>query len=182
MTQGSYNRARYYDEQVGRFSSEDRKKFNAGINFYEYVFNRPVSLNDPFGIDVNVCYYPNGGPFGHIGFGISPEPVTSGFYPLFSSGSPWYTQQRRPYGPGIVKPDIGDGQYFCILIKTTPDQDRCLHNCRNERAANPGTYNFLTRQCTGFVRDCLKRCGIPVGPYTGIYPDKLANSIAIAND
>jgi len=182
MTQGSYNRARYYDEQVGRFSSEDRKKFNAGINFYEYVFNRPVSLNDPFAIDVNVCYYPNGGPFGHIGFGISPEPVTSGFYPLFSSGSPWYTQQRRPYGPGIVKPDIGDGQYFCILIKTTPDQDRCLHNCRNERAANPGTYNFLTRQCTGFVRDCLKRCGIPVGPYTGIYPDKLANSIAIAND
>ena len=44
-----YYRARYYDPSIGRFISEDPKKFAAGINFFAYVNNNPVNANDPSG-------------------------------------------------------------------------------------------------------------------------------------
>ena len=45
-----YYRARYYDPQTGRFTSEDPMGFLAGdANFYRYVFNDPVNLTDPSG-------------------------------------------------------------------------------------------------------------------------------------
>ena len=46
-----YYRARYYDPVIGRFISEDPKGFGAGVNFYAYVNNNPVNLNDPSGLD-----------------------------------------------------------------------------------------------------------------------------------
>jgi RHS repeat-associated protein len=46
-----YYRARYYEPNVGRFSSEDPKRFGGGINFYNYVSNSPVGRTDPFGLD-----------------------------------------------------------------------------------------------------------------------------------
>lgn len=45
-----YYRARYYDVRTGRFVSEDPKGFEAGLNFYTYVDNRPANLTDPFGL------------------------------------------------------------------------------------------------------------------------------------
>ena len=42
-------RARYYDQTVGRFLSEDPRRFAVGINFYDYVRNSPASLKDPLG-------------------------------------------------------------------------------------------------------------------------------------
>ena len=44
-----YYRARYYDNSIGRFISEDPLGFKAGINFYIYVGNNPVNYNDPSG-------------------------------------------------------------------------------------------------------------------------------------
>ncbi|MET3109358.1 RHS repeat-associated protein [Oxalobacteraceae bacterium GrIS 1.18] len=49
-----YYRARYYDPMVGRFISEDPKKFKAGINFYSYANNNPINGNDPYGFQVNI--------------------------------------------------------------------------------------------------------------------------------
>ncbi len=46
-----YNRARYFDPQVGRFVSEDPIGFLGGINKYAYVLNRPVNYSDPLGLD-----------------------------------------------------------------------------------------------------------------------------------
>ncbi len=46
-----YYRARYYDPEIGRFTSEDPLGFNAGINFYVYVNNNPINLNDPTGME-----------------------------------------------------------------------------------------------------------------------------------
>jgi RHS repeat-associated protein len=43
-------RARYYDQSVGRFLSEDPIGFHAGVNFYDYVLNRPIVLLDPTGL------------------------------------------------------------------------------------------------------------------------------------
>ncbi|RYD72036.1 MAG: RHS repeat-associated core domain-containing protein, partial [Verrucomicrobiaceae bacterium] len=43
-----YMRARYYDPQVGRFTSEDPAR--SGRNWYAYASNNPVSRNDPTGL------------------------------------------------------------------------------------------------------------------------------------
>ena len=46
-----YYRARYVDATTGRFLSEDPIGFTAGDqNLYRYVFNNPVNLKDPFGL------------------------------------------------------------------------------------------------------------------------------------
>jgi RHS repeat-associated protein len=44
------NRARYYDETVGRFTSEDPTRFNGGADFYVYAKNDPVMYDDPSGL------------------------------------------------------------------------------------------------------------------------------------
>jgi RHS repeat-associated protein len=45
-----FYRARYYDPNAGRFTSEDPVKFKAGVNFYRYVKNNAVNLKDPSGL------------------------------------------------------------------------------------------------------------------------------------
>jgi len=46
----SYHRARYYDQNAGRFLREDPIRFRAGINFYSYVHNNPAKFSDPRGL------------------------------------------------------------------------------------------------------------------------------------
>ena len=48
----SYNRARYYDPNVGRFIKEDPIGFRGGLNFYSYVHNNPVLFIDPIGLNL----------------------------------------------------------------------------------------------------------------------------------
>ena len=46
-----YYRARYYDQNVGRFISEDPARLRGdGANFYAYAQNRPTVLVDPGGL------------------------------------------------------------------------------------------------------------------------------------
>jgi RHS repeat-associated protein len=45
-----YYRARYYDQNAGRFLGEDPLRFEIGINFYPYVQNDPVGHIDPSGL------------------------------------------------------------------------------------------------------------------------------------
>jgi RHS repeat-associated protein len=47
-----YSRARWYDPNIGRFISEDPIGFGGGdVNLYGYVWNKPVNLTDPMGLD-----------------------------------------------------------------------------------------------------------------------------------
>ena len=52
-------RARYYDQNVGRFLSEDPIGFSGSPDFYTYTDNNPVNWIDPYGLDrVQVCCRP----------------------------------------------------------------------------------------------------------------------------
>jgi len=44
-----YFRARYFDPNIGRFISEDPLGWDEGPNYYSYVDNSPLVLNDPSG-------------------------------------------------------------------------------------------------------------------------------------
>jgi RHS repeat-associated protein len=149
-----YYRARYYDPQIGRFISEDPIGFQAGVNFFSYVLNNPTNFTDPFGLDVNVCLFPTAAHnFGHIGFGVSGESSTQGYYD--TGGSPFG-------GPGQIKVDNQEKK-VCTVLSATSQQDQCMVSCRERRRRNPGEYHLTKRNCTAFVEDCLIICGLPHG-------------------
>jgi RHS repeat-associated protein len=52
-------RARYYDPTLGRFLSEDLKRFSEGPDFYSYVRNSPSNFFDPSGqtCTSNITYF-----------------------------------------------------------------------------------------------------------------------------
>ncbi|MDB9440212.1 hypothetical protein PN497_02285 [Sphaerospermopsis kisseleviana CS-549] len=51
-----YYRARYYDQNVGRFIGEDPIGFSAGdANLYRYVGNSPTNANDPSGLIIDTA-------------------------------------------------------------------------------------------------------------------------------
>ncbi len=51
LTGLTYYRARWYDPQQGRFTSEDPIGFAGGLNLYAYTNNSPLNLTDPLGLD-----------------------------------------------------------------------------------------------------------------------------------
>jgi len=158
-----YNMMRDYAQAIGRYQQSDPIGLRAGLNTYLYVLNNPMSYLDPFGLDVKVCYYYEAaGGFGHVGFGVGEEASTYGYYPIGSVlGS-----------PGMIKEDIQKIKE-CKIIPANPDEDRCMLECRARRNSNPGTYVLNSNQCTSFVRECLKICGLPTGDYPGAAPRPL---------
>jgi RHS repeat-associated protein len=54
FSEASHYRARYYDQNAGRFLNEDPIRFRSGINFYAYVRNNPTLFIDPRGL-LQIC-------------------------------------------------------------------------------------------------------------------------------
>jgi RHS repeat-associated protein len=160
-----YNYFRDYEPSTGRYVQSDPIGLRGGMNTYAYAFGRPLNWSDFFGLDVNVCFYADAAAgFGHIGLGPAGSSGTSGFYPGGANGM------------GQVIPD-NQKEKTCTVLKADPSQDECVEKCKQERTEKPGPYNVLTRQCTGFVRDCLTQCKIVKKPYPGPLPDELFRSI-----
>jgi RHS repeat-associated protein len=180
----AYNWHRHYDPSLGRYTQPDPiadnrltapqrdamypastsgvpLPFQDGPSVYAYALSSPAVYTDPTGEDVTICYYPSR-TGGHVGFGVSGESGTHGFYP-----KDWY---RIFNDPGEIRPDEQSGGQ-CKVIRTPPDKDQCMKQCRSRRDADPGLYNLFTRQCTSFVRECLLACGIDPGRYAGPFPE-----------
>jgi len=51
-----YYRARYYNPQIGRFLQTDPVGYKAGMNWYAYCINNPLSFMDPSGL-ISVAFY-----------------------------------------------------------------------------------------------------------------------------
>lgn len=81
-----YMRARYYDAETGKFTSEDPIGFEGGLNLYAYVGGNPIMAVDPDGlcpwciaaatsavvgggIDVGLQLYSNGGRLSDVNWG-----------------------------------------------------------------------------------------------------------------
>jgi RHS repeat-associated protein len=152
-----YNyRARYYDPTTGRFLSEDPARFDAGINFYSYALNSPISWKDPSGRNVTVYYYPGSplNPFGHVGLAVNDNPSV-GFYPLVD-----LLPTNVAYGPGIVKADTQTPTNW-VTVPTTPEQDAAIQQYINSHGGfSNGNYSFVSRNCTRFVEKALAAGGV----------------------
>ncbi|MBV8620796.1 MAG: RHS repeat-associated core domain-containing protein, partial [Curvibacter sp.] len=152
-----YNWHRYYIPGAGIYGQSDPLGLDGGLfSTFSYVNGDPMNSIDPSGLDVLVCFYAGG--VGHVGFGDGNPGnpgTTRGFYP----------KNHLPIGPGKVDDDSHHPKKECVIIPATPEQDACMNKCEADREESPGTYNVMTRQCTSFVRDCLKECKLPHGTF-----------------
>jgi RHS repeat-associated protein len=149
-----YFRARYLDPSIGHFLSEDPTNFYAGINFYTYALNAPTYWIDPSGFNVTVKLFPGNQPAGHIGLGVNTDD-TVGFYPNHDTGA----------SPGNIHrddPNTEGNPEGCIILITTPDQDKTIQTYIDNRKKHPGWWR-PGRDCSNFVHDALAAGGIKVG-------------------
>jgi RHS repeat-associated protein len=111
----------YYDQNLGRFLSEDPIAFSGrNGNIYAYVSGDPINFNDP-----------------------------SGLFPIFGNwcGPNWTGGQHEPYIPshgdipGYYKPPIDYVDEVCSY------HDICYANCRNSHPCNKGARRHCMRHC-----------------------------------
>lgn len=101
-------RARYYDQNAGRFISEDPIRFRGGINFYAYVLNSPTNFMDPTG---TVCVYSQStGRFTcYPSCAVIPQPNSCSQTPRHGLGEPYYDEPGYSgNGWGENNPDAQD--------------------------------------------------------------------------
>jgi len=119
-----FYRARYYDQTLGRFLSEDPIGFsNDTYNLYNYVSGDPVDFNDPSGnkkIHGNWC------------------------------GPNWTGGQVEPYIPSNDK----DGYYKDprdYVDKVCSFHDKCYAKCRDKHPCSPLGRSLCSRKCDFFL-------------------------------
>ena len=110
-------RARYFDQQIGRFISEDPIGFSGGsLNLYGYVFESPTNLVDPFGLQGYSQYF---NPWQFPGWVNSAEDVVQEFWNFATgTGSP-----RRDFGPNSS--EVHDLQYSSGISRAREYYARC---------------------------------------------------------
>jgi RHS repeat-associated protein len=165
----NYYRARYYDPAIGRFISGDPIRFGGGVNFYDYVLNNPVTLNDPFGLETQWCSrnlknVPGSSHFpphsflastqAQKGASLGPKNGTGIYFEV-----PGQIEWEDPYdNSGKTKPG-----YSCSTISKSPCVETCVVKRLKEDTGAPPNYKVGKYQCDNYSSDvflyCQKQCG-----------------------
>lgn len=120
-----YNyRARYYDQNIGRFLTEDPKAYAGRSGIYNYVGGNPTTYTDPSG---NVRIYGN-----WCG-------------PNWTGG---WTEEYNPAHDRVYLPPIDNVDYVCM------QHDKCYYSCRAGHPCNSGDRQNCMRVCDqSLIRD-----------------------------
>jgi RHS repeat-associated protein len=137
-------RARYYDESLGRFVSEDPGGFADGTNFYDYVANNPIVFIDPLGLwhcvgGVNCDFNPG------LIQGLNCFDSCTHCNVAITGGREARSRPNSSHSRGEAC-DLGRNSNPCL----TPDTTRtcflqCFKNgyCQEESNGGPGTHFHL---------------------------------------
>jgi RHS repeat-associated protein len=165
-----FYRARYYDAIVGRFVGEDPIAFTAGdVNLYRYVYNSPVKLIDPMGMQV-VAPPP---PVTPVPLPPTAPPPGSWYAPLLKK-VPWVAPLVIPGGPLNPLPTSnGELPWKIPKNKKKPcppmapldppwkDKDKWPKNCQLDFQVPgpPGSgYDYCAYVCKGWgPKDTIRR-------------------------
>jgi RHS repeat-associated protein len=143
-----YNWNRYYDPFLGRYIQSDPLGLDAGINFFVYAGNRPLTVIDPWGLEPGDFY--DGSGYGKYGEEDTGQGYQSGGYadsPGYGEGlqSGWQYRlnpslaEKNPSGPLAASPVAGghEGKSAQQIAweKLTPEEQRAVRAHRNAQRA-----------------------------------------------
>jgi RHS repeat-associated protein len=154
-----YYRARYYDQNAGRFLSEDPITFGAGINFYPYVRNKSTKMIDPSGLaDVYIWPYTgSGGNWGHAALMLN-----DGTYISWWPGEPRDGKIPDIYSAPALPPDLArdqeeEGTNPIIIHLDNLDEDAIKKWWSKFRTDN--RWKTLSQNCSTTVAEALDAGG-----------------------
>ena len=165
----NFYRARYYDQGVGRFMSEDPLRIEGGINFFAYTLNNPANWIDPLGLEVQECRRPlSFDPTGDLpphtflystqsgkGYGLGPKNMGGGLWSA-ETGKPVHgtIELDYPYDPsGKLRPKFSCSKYSdddCI--------ERCVNRKSKEAMEHPPNWQIGNYQCDTWANDIEQQC------------------------
>jgi len=153
----SYYRARYYDPQAGRFSSEDPLEFDAqdGFNFYIYAANNPSLLVDPLGLSSLVFNRKNGTLTLYDKDGVPVATCTAHNNTTRTSGGPW-PNGTYPFGyhnNHTADPNGPYGSYGIDVFRVPGRPGIGVHSGR----ANKGGPSAKTLGCVRTDDNCMQK-------------------------
>ena len=165
-----FYRTRYYDPQAGRFISRDPIGLWGGINTYSYVANSPVLLNDPFGLQVELCRrvadLPLNDWIGAEHHWIRTPEQEAGMGPAQGGvpgvGEGGYSSGADcPGTPTTVNDHTGQGSNVGSTCEEVIDVDEQCVNDQLELGRDTGRWSPWN-QCQTFAQDVLDQCGMIV--------------------
>jgi RHS repeat-associated protein len=170
-----YYRARYYDQNSGRFLSEDTIGWSGeDANFYRYASNEPSMFIDPLGNTVYLCHRPlnlvgffsflNNHPSLATHTWLKTESKEAGLGPATGTVPGQNAPADLPFVPTAVVDHTGQSKAPNASCTAIPDEDE---SCVNEqlRLGKPeGGFVPGINDCSTFASDVLNKCDLHPHP------------------
>jgi RHS repeat-associated protein len=163
---GAYRCARYYDQNTGRFVSEDPLRFAAGNNFYRYVENDPLDGTDPDGLDTYTCTKPLHALGKHAEWAKDNIQALPLFhqYLCVVQGDKIVCGGQDHAGNGLYSPGKpSDDTMSAGTCGYTSGNNNCFDNCVLARIEDPkrpqySVQNWPGTNCQSWADDVVKQC------------------------